>query len=169
MAGATRRPWELVVGPGTARSLFCGVFEGINPATLGAVRALARELRYASLPSVVGRRVRIESVAGIDQILRAAVPALGTSARLANDEEQMGLTLSKYGILDLSYVVASITARPLGYAGLLELGLLDREVTEDMIGWDGELVRWVDECRRDQPLLRIFLALHRVWWAAERG
>ena len=133
------------------------MFEGIDPSTLGAVRALARELRYASLPVIVDRRVRLGSVSDVERVVRSAVAEL-ESARLANEELQMSLTLAKYGILDLRFEVDSITAGPIGFAGLQELGFVDREAAEEKVGWEGVLSDWVDECRRAQPLVRLFLA-----------
>lgn len=139
------------------------MFEGIDPVALGAVRALARELRYRSLPSLVGRRVRIDSVAAIDRAMRAALPEVPASSALANEGIQMGLTLAKYGILDLQFVGGAIDAPAVGFRELRELGLLQLDEAErgEEALWSSDakaLTRWLDECRSGPPLTKVFLA-----------
>ena len=136
------------------------MFEGIDPKVLGAVRGLARELRYRHLPSIVGRRVRINAVDGIDTALRAALPEVPNGAKLGNDVEYVHRALAKYGFLDLHYEVAAIDAPPIGYRALRELGLLARDEAEsaaDPVLSNQEVVAWLDECRTGPPLLKLFL------------
>src|SRR5262245_33418722 len=86
------------------------MFEGVDPKVLGAVRALARELRFRTIEPIIGRRVRIESVGSIDSAVRTVVPELPANARLLGDDDNRSATLAQYGLLDLRYEVDSIAA-----------------------------------------------------------
>lgn len=133
------------------------MFEDVAPDVLGAVRALARELRYRPRPAWLGRRVRIDAADEIDAAVRRAVPELPPEARLRTEARQAQLSLAKYGILDLCFEVEAIDAPPIGFRTLRALGLMDREAGEDVADLNGEVLGWLDECRRGPPLAKIFL------------
>lgn len=138
------------------------MFEGVDPALLGTVRALARELRYRERTPLVGRTVWLESAACIDQAVRAAVPELGADAVLAPDDSTTR-ALGALGILDLAYRLATLDAPAAGLRTLRALGFLERlddpearEVAE-LLGDSRFLGDMLGECREGKGWLRLFV------------
>lgn len=105
------------------------------------IRRAAKDLRYRSLPDLVGKKITIPSysllVPTFEQLLESLAPERSC---LTEDLLIAGL-LAKYGFLDLSFRVRSelLPNKKAGIATLKELGFFDdKDAWEDLNGGDDD-------------------------------
>lgn len=109
---------------------------------LGAERAalikkLARELRYRSLPDLVGCEITINSLASVQADIRAALgDALPSGCKFVeSDAKNIEVPLAKYGLIDITLIAPPDvldSSRRAGARLLRELGFIDGPVSQDV-------------------------------------
>lgn len=138
----------------------------------GLIKQNARGLRYRELPDLVGKKVKIEDLAKIDDKIRSVLPPDLKPGQLETEPTTLAKQVGKYGLIDIEYLLPNCPSHEIEIIGLrkiFDLHLWSRrsEVDEED-SFDEEfaivhLEEALNDILQDRIRLKLFLnVIHRT-------